>query len=254
MPGSPTKDYLSTGEAATLCSVTSDTVLKWIKAGKIPANRTPGGHHRIPHSALLPIVEAGKPTSRDTRDRSLFQYCWEFNSQSGKVPGGCRECIVYRSGTRRCYQMRDLPAEAGHARLFCEGPCEDCEYYQLVSGQRPNVMVVTDKQKLKSSLEREAKDADYKLRFSDCEYRCSMMIEKLRPDYVVIDCSMGAERSRDFARLLDEDPRIPFVRIILSGNRQERPTECDKLVFAFIQRPFTASMLFDLIGGSQARR
>ena len=37
----------TTGQAARLCSVTPDTVLKWIKAGRIEAQRTAGGHYRI---------------------------------------------------------------------------------------------------------------------------------------------------------------------------------------------------------------
>jgi len=253
MPRTPAEKFLTTGKAAALCSVTPDTVLKWIKSGKIPANRTPGGHHRIPHSVLLRITEGRQPKTHDEPVAGSFQYCWEYNAKSGKIPEGCQECIVYRSRTRRCYKMRELPAEAGHAHLFCEGPCEECEYYRLIGGQRANVMVVTDKPELRVSLEREAKDADLNLRFADCEYRCSMMVEKYRPDYVVVDCSLGADRSRDFAQILDEDPRIPFVRVILSGNRQERPAECDKLVYAFIQRPFTASMLSDLIRGSQLK-
>ena len=131
MPGAltTTKDYLSTGEAAELCSVTRDTVLKWIAAGRLPAKRTAGGHHRIPHHSLIPILQGGSTTgslreetqSSPERGAALpFQYCWEFYSRNGKVPAGCMECIVYRSGTRRCYELSRLPVEAGHTRLFCE--------------------------------------------------------------------------------------------------------------------------------------
>jgi DNA-binding NtrC family response regulator len=121
----------------------------------------------------------------------------------------------------------------------------------MMVAQSPTVVVVTDKEVLKSSLLKEAAGANLKLHLSDCEYRCSMMVEAVRPDFVVIDCSLGAERSRDFVSLLREDPRIPYVRIILAGDRHERPKECDQMVFAFIERPFTASMLSDLIGGSR---
>jgi len=147
--------------------------------------------------------------------------------------------------------MSKLPGEIGHARMFCDRPCEECEYYQSIGGQRPNVLVVTDQVELKNSLETGAEDANMNLRVTDCEYRCSMLVEKLRPDYIVIDCSLGTERSRDFAQFLDEDPRIPFVRVILAGQHHERPDECDKLVFAFIERPFSPAMLSDLIVGSQ---
>ncbi|GAF86225.1 unnamed protein product [marine sediment metagenome] len=76
-----------------------------------------------------------------------------------------------------------------------------------------------------------------------------MTIENFRPDYVVIDCSLGAERSHEFAKLLYEDPRIPFVRIIFAGDKDELPGECDKLVFGFIERPFSIEMIEELIEG-----
>jgi excisionase family DNA binding protein len=41
------KGYLTTFEAAKLISVTPDSILKWIKSGKLAAFRTPGGHYRI---------------------------------------------------------------------------------------------------------------------------------------------------------------------------------------------------------------
>ena len=38
---------VSTGEAARYCFVTSDTIVNWIKAGLIRAQRTAGGQYRI---------------------------------------------------------------------------------------------------------------------------------------------------------------------------------------------------------------
>ena len=46
------KDYFTTTEAANLLSVSPDTVLKWVRAGKIESYRTPGGHSRIPSEAV----------------------------------------------------------------------------------------------------------------------------------------------------------------------------------------------------------
>ncbi len=43
---------LTTGQAAKICSVTPDTVLKWIHSGALPARRTAGGHHRIDEQDL----------------------------------------------------------------------------------------------------------------------------------------------------------------------------------------------------------
>jgi excisionase family DNA binding protein len=39
--------FFTTAEVARYCAVTNDGVLKWIKAGKLRAFSTPGGHYRI---------------------------------------------------------------------------------------------------------------------------------------------------------------------------------------------------------------
>jgi excisionase family DNA binding protein len=38
---------LSTGAVAAHCGVDRATILRWIKAGKLAAYITPGGHHRV---------------------------------------------------------------------------------------------------------------------------------------------------------------------------------------------------------------
>lgn len=249
MPESHYKDHLTTGQVARLCSVTPDTVLKWIRAGRLPARRTPGGHHRIPKSAVDPVLTFQRSSSAPREAARGIQFCWEFNSQDGKIASDCKKCIVYRSRTRRCYEISDLPVEAGHARRFCQSSCAECDYYQVVRDQAPNVLVVTDQGEVRDSLRVESESADYNLKITDCEYRCSMEIEEFRPDYVVIDCSLGSARSRDFARLLHEDNRIPFVKVILVGNGRKLPDKCDKLVFALVERQFTGETLSELIIG-----
>ena len=49
-------DLLTTGQAARLCSVTPDTVLKWIKKGRLRGVRTAGGHYRIERRLLDPLI------------------------------------------------------------------------------------------------------------------------------------------------------------------------------------------------------
>lgn len=248
----PDKEYFTTGEAAVICAVTPNAVLKWVSAGRLSANRTPGGHHRIPRQALLELLKGQSRVSSDLSGEKPFQFCWEFNAKSGKIQKGCLECIVYRSRTGRCYEMAKLPNETGHSKLFCDRSCEDCKYYEMIRGRTPNILLAIDLPQLQSSLELQSADMDCHLRFTDCEYHCSMIIESFRPDYVVIDCSIGPDRSREFAQNLSEDPRIPFARIILAGNRQDLPEECDHLVFAFITRPLTISTISELIGGLQS--
>jgi excisionase family DNA binding protein len=62
-------DLLSTRDVAEMYSVTSATVLNWIRAGKLKAYATPGGHYRISRQDLedfsrafrLPAVKPGAP-------------------------------------------------------------------------------------------------------------------------------------------------------------------------------------------------
>ena len=83
--GSPTDDnFLSTGQAARLYSVTPDAVLKWIRSGRLPARRTAGGHHRIASQDLQSFVSE-RPVSRPALVPSAphrpFRYCWEHNGK-----------------------------------------------------------------------------------------------------------------------------------------------------------------------------
>jgi excisionase family DNA binding protein len=243
--------YVTTGEAARLCSVTPDTVLKWVKAGKVPAQRTAGGHHRIPLSALTALTKADIPSLERRYVDAPYHFCWEFHAREGEIPESCEKCIVFRSRSRRCYEMSKLPAEAGFVGLYCKGSCEQCDYFKTVIGQRQNVIVVTDRASLREALEDEEGRADFNLKIADCEYRCSMLVERFRPDYIVIDCSLGPLRCAEFAQLLHDDARIPFVRIVLAGDRNDFPKECDRMIYALIGRNFRSETLSDLIKESQ---
>ena len=145
--------------------------------------------------------------------------------------------------------MSKPPNNNGHSALFCKSSCENCEYYMVVHGQKPNMLVVTDHEEIFEELENESALHNFNLRITDCEYRCSMTIDKFRPDYVILDCSMGDQRTRDFARQLYEDPRIPFVKVILVGDKGEIPKECNKMVFAIIKRKLSAGILPAIING-----
>lgn len=48
----------STGQAARCCFVTSDTILNWIHAGSLEAQRTAGGQYRIRREELLRFMRA----------------------------------------------------------------------------------------------------------------------------------------------------------------------------------------------------
>ena len=73
-------------EAATALGVSYATLKQWILAGSLKSVKTPGGHHRIPESALKPLLKS-KPadlaTSRHSRER--FRHVSGRNQLVGKI-------------------------------------------------------------------------------------------------------------------------------------------------------------------------
>ena len=226
--------YLSTGQVARHCSVTSDTVLKWIKQGLLPACRTAGGHYRIYKGDIERFVVQQRPPARTDRP---FRYCWEYHAK-GEIPQECKDCIVYRTRAQRCYEVILLAPEIGYTKRLCKQGCEKCDYYRQTRLQQINVLVLSNNRVLTAALQRDAARVPFNLAFSDCEYDCSAKIDGFRPDYAIIDCGLGPERSRDIVYHLKQDPRIPCVRVILAAPTGEFPRDCDREVFARITKSF----------------
>ena len=63
-------------EAAAALGVSYPTLKQWILAGKLKTVKTPGGHHRIPESALKPFTKKDTTEGRTSRER--------FRSVSGR--------------------------------------------------------------------------------------------------------------------------------------------------------------------------
>ena len=233
-------NYLTTGQAATRCSVSPDTVLKWIRSGLLLARRTAGGHHRIDEKDLEKLLEDTSPSDRGPgphEHRRQFRYCWEYNGD-GQLLDGCKVCPVYLMRAQRCYEVAKLAPEVGPPKTFCTKGCEDCDFYRLVQGQRTNVLVVTDDPELTRKLREAEVDLNFNLEIANCEYTCSAVVHHFRPDYAIVDCSLGTRISGDITYHLIEDPRTPFVRVVLAGNEDEFPNECEKVVYARLNRPF----------------
>lgn len=240
---------MTTGQAARQCSVTSDTVLKWIRSGRLPARKTVGGHHRIDEKDLSRVLSPARRSGvavDAAPDPRVFRYCWEFNG-NGELMAGCRECLVYELRAHRCYEVAKMGPMNGHSKLFCKRSCLECDYYRSVHGQAINVLVVTDDASLTESLERDVRFAPFNLRVTDCEYRCSALVEVFRPDFVLIDCSLGTEKSKDICLHLMGDPRIPFVRVIMAVGDDGVPSACNKEVFARMRKPLGITEIAECI-------
>jgi DNA binding domain, excisionase family len=61
--------YMTTGEAARLLGVGLNTIKRWIANGALEGVRTPGGHWRIPESALREWMRTHGVRVRDGGDR-----------------------------------------------------------------------------------------------------------------------------------------------------------------------------------------
>jgi excisionase family DNA binding protein len=209
-------NLLSTGQAARLLSVTPDTVLKWIKQGRVPAAQTAGGHYRIAREHIEHLVKAQDLPVYASPPPGLV-YCWEYYSATGEINPQCEECVVYKARALHCYEMSDLPPEAGFAGTYCKTSCEECSYYRELIARPKRVLIVTDSVRLRERLQREKQSARVQFEFASCEYECSAIVHSFKPEYVVIDCSLPDDACADLCSHLATDPRIPGVQIILTN-------------------------------------
>ena len=234
--------HLTTGEAADLCSVKADTVLKWIKKGQLRAAKTAGGHHRIEYRDLQSFLRAHRvggelPPSDESADPAVR--CWEFFSDQGVVREACEQCVVYRVRAALCFEMLGLGKEVGHAKLFCQNSCENCAYYRRVKGLKVNVLVVSEDDDLVRTLAGEESEG-LSLRLVRNSYEASAVIHDFRPSFVVVDRGSSSSGGKDLLDALAADSRVPGLKIILAvpraGRRKRQQQE--QGVAAVLVKPF----------------
>ena len=79
---------LTPREAAAEVGVSYATVKQWILAGKLKSTKTPGGHHRVPQSALAPLVSSTEPKPKleaRVESRERFRTVSGRNQLVGKI-------------------------------------------------------------------------------------------------------------------------------------------------------------------------
>jgi excisionase family DNA binding protein len=131
-PRAETAQALSSGQAARFCYVTSETIVNWIRADRLQAQRTAGGQYRISLADLRGFMLAnGMSTALLDAEADVRPYCWEFHCEvrSASASTGasaCASCLVRRSGSLNCWSLHGLlPLTARHVDR-----CADCEYYR----------------------------------------------------------------------------------------------------------------------------
>jgi molybdopterin-binding protein len=79
-----TDQMLTAREAARLLNVSYPTIKQWILNGKLKTVQTPGGHHRIAHSALKPFIQKDKAKPAEA-SRERYRRVSGRNQIAGKV-------------------------------------------------------------------------------------------------------------------------------------------------------------------------
>jgi excisionase family DNA binding protein len=247
--------WLTTGQAARLCSVTSDTVLKWIKKGALEAVRTAGGHYRIRRQDLAHLVTVGRTSrlSPDMKNGAPQQLrCWEYFSRGGAVREECEACAVYRARATRCFRMAMMGPDIGHARRFCQTSCEDCVYFQRMSGMPTNVLVVTSDRHLVQRLRNHEREG-IALRFARNAYEAAAVVDSFLPAFAIVDQDAFPFGDEGLLEGLANDPRLPGLRIIVAvrrGHAQQLGEGHDPhLISRVIEKPFDPDQIAAVIDG-----
>jgi excisionase family DNA binding protein len=239
-------DLLTTGQAAKLCSVTPDTVLKWIKKGRISARRTAGGHYRIERRVIDPLIVSPHPAECPSWEIAESDpeglHCWEYLSDRGTVRDQCRQCVVYRVRAARCFLMAGLDVDVGHAREFCQGTCDECVYYRWVNGLLTNVLIITPDDDLADRLVTEDPN-NFTLRFARNSYEASAIVQGFQAAFVVVDQDVLQGAGAGLLSSLRQDARLPGVKIILGVARDEADARRERApaegVWTVIEKPFS---------------
>jgi excisionase family DNA binding protein len=127
--------YFTTNDIAQMCNVTRQTVINWIKNGKLKANLTPGGHRRVLREDLLAFFQKNQIDAAIIQDfedkfRKKTPYCWEYFSMgfAGRSSAHeCHGCPVKRAQAQRCFVIAPLRRETEN---LCHISCEQCSYYK----------------------------------------------------------------------------------------------------------------------------
>ena len=121
----PQKDYLTTTELSKLCGVSRFTIINWANGGKIRANRTVGGHYRIPVFEAMSFLETFHK-ERNGAAPHLPGQCWEY-PQKTNCSKECGSCLIYGKDVDYCFV---LVRQLGKGAIRCKGDCLSCDYFE----------------------------------------------------------------------------------------------------------------------------
>jgi excisionase family DNA binding protein len=240
----PDPYLLTTGQAAKLCEVVPDTILKWIRKGRLRGTRTAGGHYRINPRDLQPHVAPGRLVGQATEatpSSSRTLPCWEYLSDNRVVRDKCKDCKVYQERAAGCLEAGNGQA---YADRLCEGSCDECAYYRRVRGLSTNVLVISSDEPLLQRLSTGENDSIV-LQTARSAYEASAAVQAFPAAFVIVDQELVATEGNRLLQALSTDPRLTGAKIVLCvphGATTGRDTEIrgygGGAVFGTIEKPF----------------
>ncbi|UCH85247.1 MAG: hypothetical protein JSW50_06035, partial [Candidatus Latescibacterota bacterium] len=96
-----------------------------------------------------------------------------------------------------------------------------------------------------AELERSAKHVSFKT--TNCEYECSAIVEKMRPDIAVIDWSFP--KAEEFCDYLTHDLRIPNVKIVAVSDSELPFDYSNTKIAGHISKPLTMEYIENFVRG-----
>ena len=211
--------YITTGKAARRCSVQPDTVLKWVKKGRLPAIRTPGGHYRIDERDLARFVGMSDPENSNplpvVHTENHILHCWEYFGE--ELRAECKGCVVYRVRASMCFQLRLAMHGTGHSKEFCKDFCQDCPYCRRVHREPTNVLVITRNEQLIQRLSQHPNE-NLILRYARSGYDSSAVLAVFRPALAVVDVRLLQcnWENGGLIAALTSDERAKGMRVLIS--------------------------------------
>ena len=152
-----TMSYVSEEKAARLLLVSRDTVLKWVKDGRLQAKKAADERYLISRDSVLKLLTAEEGLIEEIiNEKRPSVPCWEYNAENGKITDDCHSCPVFQTRKKKCYEVGKFLKETGHGATCCATDCEDCSYYKAQRRSSSDVVILPDSETLKDSQERES--------------------------------------------------------------------------------------------------